>query len=72
MSYAGAGSGNTQTEDERRAEASRILDILEEVDLDTVKPNERDFLEKQFANQRQFVSVKQLWWLRDLKARYAE
>jgi hypothetical protein len=40
--------------------------------LDEVKFNERDFLEKQFADKQQFVSVKQLWWLRDLKAKYRD
>jgi len=69
MAYVGNGEGNTQTADERRAEANRILNMLEEVDLDETAPNERKFLDKMFGDRSQFISVKQLWWLRDLKER---
>ena len=71
MTYAGNGSGNTQTPDERVAEARIILSILgEAADTKQMSSVEREFFQK--MNGCNFCSPKQLWWLRDLKAKYAE
>jgi hypothetical protein len=44
MSYVGTGSGNTQTADERRAEADRILKILDNCLDEVMNHNELLFL----------------------------
>jgi hypothetical protein len=57
----------TLTADERLAEAGRILRILGCDSQDNFARHERDFIER--MNDAKFVSVKQLFWLRDLKDR---
>lgn len=63
----------TQTPDERRAEANRIMKILIECDIDSslFTDTERDFVEK-MTDYSEPVSPRQLLWLRDIKAKYAE
>ena len=61
---------STQTPEERRVEATRILRILEEVDLDQMAEYERNFVQGQYLDEDQPVSPKQLFWLRDLKEKY--
>ena len=70
MAYPGSGSGNTQTADERRAEANRVLEIVKSsIDAMTVK--EADFVTDMLESDAP-ISPKQLWWLRDIKAKYCE
>ena len=73
MSYAGNGE-SAQTPDERRAEADRILKILIETDfdIDTLNVAEHRFVSQQFDDQTVPISPKQLFWLRDIKAKYCE
>lgn len=59
-------SGSTLTNDERRAEATRIVIML--VDVTGKAQHEHDFIRK--MSQPGPVSVKQLFWLRDLKDKY--
>jgi hypothetical protein len=68
------GNESTQTPDERRAEADRILKILIETDLDieTLNVSERRFVSQQLDDQTVPISPKQLFWLRDIKAKYCE
>ncbi len=58
----------TLTADERRAEANRITNMLAD-SMDQMQSNERDFMER-IWDDRCPVSVKQLFWLRDLKDKY--
>jgi hypothetical protein len=58
----------TLTADERRAEANRICSMLSD-DTERMLSNERDFVERVGDNHAP-VSVKQLFWLRDIKDRY--
>jgi hypothetical protein len=58
----------TLTADERLAEASKICDILKCVPLEELSNVERDFLER--MESAQFCSVKQLFWLRDIKGKF--
>lgn len=51
--------------DERRAEATRICDIIAD-DLDSYAPHEQKFI-VDISSYDRAVSVKQLFWLRDLK-----
>ena len=67
MSYHPLANDTGGTAEDRRAEATRILNMLEEIDLDETAPNERRFLDKMFADDRQPISPKQIFWLRDLK-----
>lgn len=56
----------TLTEDERRAEATRI--VLRLVDVSGKSQHEHDFIRKMSRSGP--VSVKQLFWLRDLNDKY--
>jgi len=59
----------TLTDDERVAEKDRILrQLLERVTPDQLEKNERDFVWK--MDSAGFVSVKQLFYLRDINAKY--
>lgn len=61
-------SSCTLTPAERRQEASRIVDRIQDC-LGQMTPSERRFVESMgcdFAS----VSVKQLFWLRDLNGKY--
>lgn len=55
--------------DDRRAEADRILKILGACDSSLFSDAERAFV---IGRRRGPVSVKQLFWLRDIKSKYAE
>jgi hypothetical protein len=68
MAYFGECKG-TLTEDERRAEADRIIKILAEFGHDGMTSKEYEFVGKIETGD---VSPKQLLWLRDIKAKYAE
>jgi hypothetical protein len=57
----------TLTPDERVAEKDRIVSRLTEIRAEMTR-NESDFVTK-IANSN-FVSVKQLFWLRDINAKY--
>lgn len=60
----------TLTAEERLAERDRIILMFEDkpAGLDHMKDNERVFVKKiEFSP---FVTVKQLFWLRDIKDRY--
>lgn len=58
----------TLTDDERRAEATRIVLML--ADVTGKSQHEHEFIQKMCRSGP--VSVKQLFWLRDLKGKYAE
>ena len=63
------GNESTQTPDERRAEADRIINIFDGYrDEMTLKENE--FIDQ--MDNPSPVSPKQLFWLRDIKAKYCE
>ena len=57
----------TLTDDERRAEADRLTVIIGEFE-DRLTPNELAFVKKQRDGFP--VSVKQLFWLRDIRDKY--
>ena len=59
-------SESTLTDDERRAEATRI--VLRLVDVTGKTQHEHDFIRKMSLPGP--VSVKQLFWLRDLNEKY--
>jgi len=70
MGYFGECKG-TQTPDERRAEADRIIKILNQfVSADSYTDTELRLLENMDGGTP--VSPKQLLWLRDIKTKYAE
>jgi hypothetical protein len=56
----------TLTADERTAEANRIIGMLEGYE-DDLRPNETDMMSRIEATGN--CSVKQLFWLRDIKDR---
>jgi hypothetical protein len=58
-------SGCSLSPDERRAEATRICDIIAD-DLDSYAPHEQKFI-VDISSWDRTVSIKQLFWLRDLK-----
>jgi hypothetical protein len=58
----------TLTADERRAEASRICAMLDD-EIAFMQIHEGKFVE-QISDDGVPVSVKQLFWLRDLKDKY--
>ena len=57
----------TLTMDERCAEKNRIVSRLSSFQ-DEMTPKEREFVTK--MHDYNFVSVKQLFWLRDINAKY--
>jgi hypothetical protein len=57
-------SDSTLTPDERLAEAGRILKILDSEPMDHFTQREQDFIAQ--IGDAQFVSVKQIFYLRDL------
>jgi hypothetical protein len=61
-------SSSTLTADERRAEANKITGMLAD-SLDQMQDNERSFIAK-VSDFYAPVSVKQIFWLRDLAERY--
>ena len=58
-------SGCTLTADERLAEKDRIMAILDREPEDHFSRREQEFIEQ--MNDATFVSIKQLFYLRDLK-----
>lgn len=59
----------TLTADERRSEAVRIISIItEQIDLSQLTDNEASLFEK--VDMGYPISVKQLFWLRDIKDKY--
>jgi hypothetical protein len=60
-------SESSLTADERVAEAHRILGMLES-DTDAMTPREREFVES--MDGCRFCSIKQLFYLRDIKDKY--
>jgi hypothetical protein len=63
-------SESGMTFDERRAEATRIVAMIEDY-TEQMTAVERRFV-MQIADESAPVSTKQLFWLRDLKSKYAE
>jgi len=57
----------TLTQDERVAEKDRIIARLEDFD-EQMTPKEREFVTK--MHDYNWVSVKQLFWLRDINDKY--
>jgi hypothetical protein len=57
----------TLTQDERVAEKDRIVSRLTGIQ-DEMTPKEREFVTKMESSS--FVSVKQLFWLRDINDKY--
>lgn len=53
--------------DERRAEADRLVKIVED-DMERMSSTERGFVERMAEGGP--VSVKQLFWLRDIRDKY--
>jgi hypothetical protein len=72
MSYHPLSNDTGGDADSRRAEASRLLKIMVENDLDfgDCTTSERKFLEGMVDDEQQPISPKQLFWLRDLKDKY--
>ena len=67
MSYRATESSCTLSPEERVEEAQRILTMVDEFQ-DMMTPNERDFVEK--MDGAPVCSIKQLFYLRDIKDRY--
>ena len=63
-------SGSTLTSAERSDEAKRILERIRDLPLDRLGSVAIDFIEDKLdeidATGSTYVSVKQLWWLRNL------
>jgi len=73
MVYRATPESTTQTPIEMRAEAQRIMDMGMDAATDRMSERERKFVEDTSDNLEVFdwcPSVKQLWWLRDLKDKY--
>ena len=62
-------SSCTLDDDERRDEANRIIQMLPPEAAEKYSPVERKFIVS-IAERHRYVSVKQLFWLRDIKDRY--
>jgi hypothetical protein len=60
-------SSCTLTPDERRAEATRLCALLK--GIETMRSGEQSFV-KQISDPWAAVSIKQLFWLRDLNEKY--
>jgi hypothetical protein len=57
------------TNEERIAEKDKIVDMIDrQVDWESMTDNEQRFIEK--ITDAQYVSPKQLFWLRDIKDKY--
>ena len=55
--------------DDRRSEATRILKMLEGIDLGECTQAAQTFVEQMYDDLSQPVSTKQLFWLRDIKSK---
>ena len=67
MAYHPLANETGGTADDRRAEADRILKILDAEPQDHFTQREQEFMEQ--MQQGGTVSPKQLFWLRDIKGR---
>ena len=67
MSYNDLSEG-TLTQEERVAEAARITSRLISLCADELNPKESDFVAK--MDGADYVSVKQLFWLRDINDKH--
>lgn len=79
MTYRATENSSALTPEERVAEAKRILFDLKLVDyMDMMTPKEQSFVGDQkdklepLSREPQWISIKQLWWLRDLKEKYID
>lgn len=71
MSYRATDDSSSLTADERSQEAWRIYHEMKLCDyLDEMTPNARSFLERLASEDFESVSVKQLFWIRDLADRH--
>lgn len=71
MTYRATDESSTQTAAERASEAKRILDMGIRDRAERMTQRERDFLASITTQAcTGDVSIKQLWWLRDLHSRY--
>jgi hypothetical protein len=66
MSYHPLSNDTGGDADSRRAEANRILEILDREPQDHFTQRQQEFIE-QMSDRLRPVSAKQLFWLRDLK-----
>ena len=62
-------SDSTLTTDERRAEATRIVGIIGDQMIKEMLAHEAKFV-RQMEDEDTPVSVKQIFWLRDLSEKY--
>ena len=60
-------SGSTLTDDERRIEANRICERLQN-GIGAMKENEKQFIQRKMRGG--YVSIKETFWLRDLNEKY--
>lgn len=75
MAYHSLTKESGGNEYDRRLETNRILDILTAesvMERDDLTQDHRDFLRKMFADRKQKITTPQLFFLRDIKAKYAE
>lgn len=73
MAYRATEESSSQSPDERLSEAKRIMEMGLSSVLEEMTFTERQFVEtliSDFDDRRTSISVKQLWWLRDLKEKY--
>ena len=70
MTYHPLSNDTGGTPEERRAEADRILKMLEDVDALAFTTKEDNFIGQMREDGP--VSPKQLFWLRDIKAKYVD
>lgn len=70
MAYHPLANDSGSDADNRRSEADRILKILKPIDLQSMTVSEEKFMDGMYGNDRQPISVKQLFWLRDIKDKY--
>jgi hypothetical protein len=71
LSYHPLANDTGGTSDDRRAEADRILKIIDScIDTDALNERENIFIEQMLDDQTVPISPKQLFWLRDIKDKY--
>jgi hypothetical protein len=74
VTYRATADSSTQTPEERKREAIRILIVMKLIDkVASMSPSESGFVQKMqehVNNPGMAVTTKQLWWLRDLHERY--
>jgi hypothetical protein len=71
MTYHDLSTDSGSTSLERKEEAKRIIDIITDcVDISSMTTKESDFISDMIDATE--VSVKQLFWLRDIKSKYVD